>query len=328
MKTANLNLPGEFSHAKVRGHIGRRAGTPGPTIYDAGGNEVTSSDITILGAGVSGDTEMAYITIRGTGDQRTNDAGDSLTYGDVVVLQDDGTVTTTTTPQDTRPVGVVQVGGGDGQPVIVVFAGFVSRVNCTASVTAGYYGETSSTAGSATDNATVRTGSFCQFLESSATPAAYLFGSSSPGSGSDDFLLKYEGGQDAIKAHGSMGSTETIDPTDGNVHTGTLNADCTITLGAPSGSGACTLELWITEDSTGGWDITWPGSVTEQGTHDTAMSTTQRVILESIDGGTSWIATWIGASAATTRWELAVISGSPPDPLYADGDYLYIEVPV
>ena len=26
------------------------------------------------------------------------------------------------------------------------------------------------------------------------------------------------------------------------------------------------------------------------------------------------------------RWELAVITGSPPDPLYADGDYLYIWV--
>lgn len=30
---------------------------------------------------------------------------------------------------------------------------------------------------------------------------------------------------------------------------------------------------------------------------------------------------------ATGRWELAVITGSPPDPLYADGDFLYILVP-
>jgi hypothetical protein len=26
------------------------------------------------------------------------------------------------------------------------------------------------------------------------------------------------------------------------------------------------------------------------------------------------------------RWELAVLTGSPPDPLYADGDFLYIWV--
>ncbi len=30
---------------------------------------------------------------------------------------------------------------------------------------------------------------------------------------------------------------------------------------------------------------------------------------------------------ATGRWELAVITGSPPDPLYAGGDFLYIFVP-
>jgi hypothetical protein len=38
--------------------------------------------------------------------------------------------------------------------------------------------------------------------------------------------------------------------------------------------------------------------------------------------------TWIpGAGATAGRWELAVITGSPPDPLYADGDFLYIFVP-
>jgi hypothetical protein len=31
--------------------------------------------------------------------------------------------------------------------------------------------------------------------------------------------------------------------------------------------------------------------------------------------------------SASGRWELAVIPGSPPDSLYADGDWLYIFVP-
>jgi hypothetical protein len=108
--------------------------------------------------------------------------------------------------------------------------------------------------------------------------------------------LNIEGGQSVIFAHGSMGSAETFDPSDGNVHTGTLDDDCTFTLSAPSGSGACTLELWLTEDATGGRTVTWPGGVTEQGTHDTTLNTTSRVIVESIDGGTSWVATWIGAA--------------------------------
>jgi hypothetical protein len=110
--------------------------------------------------------------------------------------------------------------------------------------------------------------------------------------------LNIEGGQSVIHAHGTAGATETIDPTLGNVHSLTLDQDCTITLSAPVGTGAATLALWVTQDGTGGWDITWPGSVTEEGTHTTTASTTQRVILESIDGGTAWIATWIGAGGS------------------------------
>ncbi len=176
MKTDNLNQPGEFSHAKVRGHIGRRAGTPGPTVYDTNGNEVSSPDITFIGADVTGDSEVAFVNIKATSQSATNDSGGDLGAGDVVVLQSDGSVTTTTTPQDTRPVGVVLVGGADGFSVTVAFSGFVDRVNCTASVTAGHYGETSSTAGSATQNSTRHAGSFCLFFDSSATPSAYLFG--------------------------------------------------------------------------------------------------------------------------------------------------------
>lgn len=114
--------------------------------------------------------------------------------------------------------------------------------------------------------------------------------------GAADAELNIEGGQDVIKVHGSMGSTETFDPTDGNVHTGTLNADCTFTLNAPTGTGASTLELWITQDGTGGWGITWPASVTSNGTisPDTTAGGTVRYILETVDTGTNWILDLVG----------------------------------
>lgn len=115
--------------------------------------------------------------------------------------------------------------------------------------------------------------------------------------------LNIEGGQDVISAHGSMGATETFDPTAGNVHTGTLNADCTFTLSAPVGTGAATLEFWITQDGTGGWDITWPGSVTWDGgapTPDTTAGVAVRYILESVDGGTNWIGDLVGAGSDLT----------------------------
>ena len=115
------------------------------------------------------------------------------------------------------------------------------------------------------------------------------------------YELAIEGGQSVIKAHGAMGATETFDPTDGNVHTGTLDANCTFTLNVPTGSGAATLEFWITQDGTGGRTITWPGSVTWDGgtpTPSTTAGVTVRYILESIDGGTNWVGDLVGGSGA------------------------------
>ena len=64
-----------------------------------------------------------------------------------------------------------------------------------------------------------------------------------------------------------------------------------------------TLEFWITQDGTGGWDITWPGSVTWDGgtpTPDTTAGVTVRYILESVDGGSSWIGNLVGGSGSTS----------------------------
>ncbi len=183
------------------------------------------------------------------------------------------------------------------------------------------------------------------------------------------YELANEGGDPLVDAHGNFGTTETIDPTLGNVHTGTLDDDCTVTLSSPSGD-AGSLLLWLTQDGTGGRDTTWAGSVTEVGTPDTTADVTNLAVASTVDGGSSWVVAWIGGGGsggtpATTvtdettfgitpavgtdteyarqdhthgspdtdavkdagRWELAVITGSPPDPLYADGDFLYIWVP-
>lgn len=105
----------------------------------------------------------------------TNDTGDVLPVGSVVVLVG-ATVIETTTPQDTRSIGVVIVAAVDGDEAIVQTAGIVDLVLVTAAVTAGNFGETSTVAGQATENATRRAGSFCMFLTSGTTPSAVLFG--------------------------------------------------------------------------------------------------------------------------------------------------------
>jgi hypothetical protein len=52
----------------------------------------------------------------------------------------------------------------------------------------------------------------------------------------------------------------------------------------------CIIELWLTQDGTGGRTVTWPGSVIVNGTLATTASTTSVVILETVDGGTNWVA--------------------------------------
>ena len=124
-----------------------------------------------------------------------------------------------------------------------------------------------------------------------------------PGGGdTSGFELNTEGGQSVIKPHGSMGSTETFDPTDGNVHTGTLNANITYTLNAPAGTGACEIEIQRL-GSGGPWTETWPGSVTWVTAGAVAPTppttgTTGIVILRSLDGGTTWLGFPVGGGSA------------------------------
>ncbi len=105
------------------------------------------------------------------------DASLAFIAGDVVVITSAGVVSTTTA-QDTRPIGVVldDIAVGDTGPVQT--SGYTPFVHVTASVTANDYAETSTTAKAATQNATRRKGSFGIYLSSGTTPDAMLFGSS------------------------------------------------------------------------------------------------------------------------------------------------------
>jgi hypothetical protein len=119
-------------------------------------------------------------------------------------------------------------------------------------------------------------------------------------------VLVVNGGAETIKPHGSMGATEPFDPADGNVHTGTLNADCLVTLAAPIGSAAATLEAWITQDGTGGWvltvDAAGGGSFTWAGgtpTPDTMAGVTERYIFERVPGTTNdWVGSLVGSGGS------------------------------
>lgn len=124
------------------------------------------------------------------------------------------------------------------------------------------------------------------------------------------YVQVIEGGRDTVFPHEDLGATANIDPTDGNVHTGTLDADCTITLLPPDAARAdavSTLEVYLTEDETGGWTptfaasggtIVWPGGSAPD--HDTTAETVTRYVFESVDDGTIWYGNVVGAGGGAS----------------------------
>jgi hypothetical protein len=116
------------------------------------------------------------------------------------------------------------------------------------------------------------------------------------------FTTTTGGGQEAVQAHGSTGATETIDLANGNVHTATLDADCTITFTGATNAKSCSFELVLTQDGTGSRTVTWPGSVKWAGgtppTLSTAADAVDRLVFSSVDGGTTWYGNVVGLGYA------------------------------
>lgn len=92
----------------------------------------------------------------------------------------------------------------------------------------------------------------------------------------------------------SSAGTLTLDLETGNVFEVTLTEDVTtLNLNNPPASGSAgSIFLIIAQDATGGWSITWPGSVQwPGGTAPTLTGTASSVDIVSLvtrDGGTTW----------------------------------------
>jgi len=106
------------------------------------------------------------------------------------------------------------------------------------------------------------------------------------------------GGKETIQDHASMGSTEVIDLSNGNFHFGVLNANCAVTFSGATAGKACSFELKLTQDATGGRVVTWPASVDWQGGIVPSPSTAPNKVslwsFVSHDGGAVWYGTLAG----------------------------------
>jgi hypothetical protein len=98
-----------------------------------------------------------------------------------------------------------------------------------------------------------------------------------------------EAGPVLFQAHGNCGAAETFDLTDYQKHTGTLDANCTITLTGAVNGEYHEWQIALTQDATGGRTLTWPAEVAN-GTYLQPIPSPSVVTwfrLWSTDGGTT-----------------------------------------
>jgi hypothetical protein len=136
----------------------------------------------------------------------------------------------------------------------------------------------------------------------------YALSASYAGDDADITITPPTGGPDVqLVTVAAAGATETIDVSIARTYDITLTADCTLTLTGAVAGEAWWVTLLIRQDGTGGWDVTWPGSV-EWPTGgapdiDGDPNALTVVTLGSVDGGTVWLGFPTGGAGAAAGFD-------------------------
>jgi hypothetical protein len=104
---------------------------------------------------------------------------------------------------------------------------------------------------------------------------------------------------ETVYAHGTTGGAKTVDLTNGNIHTITLNAATTFTFSNPPASGKAGSLTLIINQGTTAYSVTWPASVdwVYGSAPDLSGDSTDYVLVFlTTDGGTTWRG-WLSGSA-------------------------------
>ena len=96
---------------------------------------------------------------------------------------------------------------------------------------------------------------------------------------------------ETVYAHGTTGGAKTIDLTNGNIQTITLNAATTFTFSNPPASGKAGSLTLIINQGTTAYAVTWPSSVDWSGGSAPDLSTVSTdyvLTFLTLDAGTTW----------------------------------------
>ncbi len=110
--------------------------------------------------------------------------------------------------------------------------------------------------------------------------------------------LANKGGSETVSTANATGAT-TLNLNNGNVFNLTLTGNATFTVSNATSGRACSFTIYLKQDATGSRTVTWPSGTKWSGgapTLSTAANAVDIVVLESLDGGTSWYGSLVGTN--------------------------------
>lgn len=109
--------------------------------------------------------------------------------------------------------------------------------------------------------------------------------------------LATQGGSETLSTLNASGTT-TLNLANANIFNVTLTGNTTFVFSGATNGKACSFSLYRRQDSTGSRTVTWPSSVKWSGgapTLTTTASSLDILVFESLDGGTTWYGSLVGA---------------------------------
>lgn len=124
-------------------------------------------------------------------------------------------------------------------------------------------------------------------------------------------LPSWSSGVESLRLVSASGAAQTIDVSVATVQDITLSANCTFTLAGAVSGRATSLTVVVRQDGTGGWTLTWPGSVSwpsgSAPVVPTAANAAQVFALITLDGGTTWFGGDVAPALDTNAAHIAPV---------------------